>query len=231
MANFSDIVNAPAGSKFILQGNTAFALGVVHAGFQAATGYPGTPSTEVIDKSLAHVQDKIQVGWSVNEAVAVSTAVGHATAGYDAVVTMKIPGVFQAADAISTSAFFTGKSGAIVIFAATDYVPSSTQHVIDSRHFFYSSGLPVLEPRNHQEMYEIAWVAADMSRKFNTPVIILASGILTHSEALIVTKEPRSVTPQELLENLHDWMLLPSIARANYNRVTRERIPAIKEWC
>ncbi len=231
MANFSEIVNAPAGSKFILQGNTAFALGVVHAGFHAVTGYPGTPSTEVIDKSLAYVQDRIQVGWSVNEAVAVSTAVGHAIAGYDAVVTMKIPGVFQAADAISTSAFFTGKAGAIVIFAATDYVPSSTQHVIDSRHFFYSSRLPVLEPRNHQEMYEIAWVAADMSRKFNTPVIILASGILTHSEALILTKNPRTVQPQELLENLHDWMLLPSIARANYNKVTRERIPAIKEWC
>ncbi len=225
------MVGAPAGSKFILQGNTAFALGVVHAGYHAATGYPGTPSTEVIDKSLAFVQDKIKVGWSVNEAVAVSTGVGHSTAGYDAVVTMKIPGVFQAADAITTSAFFTGRAGALVIYAVTDYVPSSTQHVIDSRHFFYSSRLPVLEPRNHQEMYDIAWTAADMSREFRTPVVVLASGILAHSEALIVTKEPRIVTPQELPKNLHDWMLLPNIARANYNRVTLERMPAVKKWC
>ena len=230
MAKFNDIIKAPANSKFILQGNAAFALGIIHAGFHAATGYPGTPSTEVIDKSLALVQDKIRVGWSVNEAVAVSTALGHAMAGHDAVVTMKIPGVFQAADAISTAAFFTGEAGALVIYAVTDYVPSSTQHVIDPRYFFASSRLPVLEPRNHQEMYEIPRVAAEMSRKFNTPMIVLASGILAHSEALIVTKESRVVTPKELPSDLKNWMLLPKIARANYNRVTQVRIPEIKKW-
>ena len=231
MADFKEIVKAPANSKFILQGNAAFALGVVHAGFHAATGYPGTPSTEVIDKSLAFAQDRIKVGWSVNEAVAVSVGVGHATAGYDTVVTMKIPGVFQASDAITTTAFFTGKAGALVIFAVTDYVPSSTQHVIDSRYFFASSRLPVLEPRDHQEMYDIPRTAADMSRRFNTPIIVLASGILAHSEALIVTKPQREITPKELPKNLKEWMLLPVIARANYNKVTQQRIPAIKKWC
>jgi indolepyruvate ferredoxin oxidoreductase alpha subunit len=100
-------INAPADSAFILQGNAAFALGVIHAGYHAATGYAGTPSTEVIDKTLAHAQDQMSVGWSVNESVAVSTGVGHAIAGNDALVTMKIPGVFQAADAITTSAFFS----------------------------------------------------------------------------------------------------------------------------
>ncbi|MCI0470676.1 MAG: pyruvate ferredoxin oxidoreductase, partial [Candidatus Aminicenantes bacterium] len=102
MSQFKKIAAAPPDSKFILQGNAAFALGVVHAGYHAADGYPGTPSTEVIDRSLAYVQDKIQVGWSVNEAVAVGVAVGRAIAGFDSVVTMKIPGVFQAGDAIST---------------------------------------------------------------------------------------------------------------------------------
>ncbi len=231
MAKFKEIIVAKANSKFILQGNEAFALGIIHAGFHAATGYPGTPSTEVIDKCLAFAQDRIKVDWSVNEAVAVSVGVGHAIAGYDAVVTMKIPGVFQAADAISTSAFFTGESGALVIFAVTDYVPSSTQHVIDSRYFFASCRLPVLEPRDHQEIYEISKIAADISKKFNTPVIVLASGILAHSDALIVTKSPREITPKDLSNNLKDWMLLPAIARANYNKVTQERIPAIKEWC
>ncbi|MCH7612209.1 MAG: 2-oxoacid:acceptor oxidoreductase family protein [Candidatus Marinimicrobia bacterium] len=223
-------IMAPAGSAYILQGNAAFALGVIHAGYHAATGYAGTPSTEIIDKTLAYAQDYMRVGWSVNEAVAVSTGVGHAIAGFDALVTMKIPGVFQAADAITTSAFFSGKAGALVIFAATDYVPSSTQHVIDSRYFFASSRLPVLEPRNHQEMYDIARTAADMSRNFHTPVIILASGILSHSEALIRTKEPRKIEPNELPNTLHDWMLLPSIARKNYNQATQERIPAIQSW-
>ena len=231
MADFKKIVEAPSGSKFVLQGNAAFALGVVHAGFHAATGYPGTPSTEVIDKSLAFVQDKIKVDWSVNEAVAVSVGVGHAVAGFDAVVTMKIPGVFQAADAISTSAFFTGDSGALVIYAVTDYVPSSTQHVIDARYFFASSCLPVLEPRTHQEIYEIPSIAAELSKKYNTPVIVLTSGILAHSEALIKTTEQITVTPKELPDDLKEWMLLPVIARNNYNKVIRERIPAIRKWC
>ncbi len=223
-------INAPAGTAYIMQGNAAFALGVIHAGYHAATGYAGTPSTEVIDRTLAHAQNVMKVGWSVNEAVAVSTGVGHAIAGDDALVTMKIPGVFQAADAITTSAFFSGDSGALVIFAATDYVPASTQHVIDSRHFFASSRLPVLEPRNHQEMYNISRVAADLSRKYNTPVIILASGILCHSEALIRTNNPRKIEKRKLPDTLHDWMLLPTIARQNYNNTTRERIPEIQKW-
>ncbi len=230
MAKFLEIAAAPTGSKFILQGNEAFALGVVHAGYHAANGYPGTPSTEVIDRCLAHVRDRMQVGWAVNEAVAVGVAVGHAVAGYDSVVTMKIPGVFQAADAISTSAFYHGEAGALVIFAATDYVPSSTQHVVDPRYFFASCRLPVLEPRDHREMYEIPWTAADLSRKFNTPVVVLASGILTHSEGLVITKPPRTLEPRKLPGNLHDWMLIPGIARANYNKATTQRIPALREW-
>jgi len=227
---FKKQVEAPSGSKFILQGNAAFALGVVHAGYHAVDGYPGTPSTEVIDKSLAYVQDRIKVGWSVNEAVATAVAVGHSIAGSDSVVTMKIPGVFQAGDPITTSAFYTSDAGALVIYAASDYVPSSTQHVIDARYFFASARIPVLEPRNHQDMYEIAWYAADISKKFNTPVVVLASGILAHSEGLVTTIDSRLVEPKPIKENLHDWMLLPPIARANYNKATTERIPEIIKW-
>lgn len=230
MAEFKDIVNAPPNSKLILQGNTAFALGVIHAGYHAATGYPGTPSTEVIDKSLAKVQDKILVGWSVNEAVAVSVGLGHSMAGMDTLVTMKIPGLFQAGDAITTTAFFSAEAGALVILAVTDYIPSSTQHVIDARYFLASTRLPVLEPRDHQEMYTIPRIAADMSRQFNTPVVVLASGMLAHSEALIKTCDPRVIHQKELPENLKKWMNLPGIARANYNKATTERIPLIQKW-
>ncbi|MFC2130696.1 2-oxoacid:acceptor oxidoreductase family protein [Bacteroidota bacterium] len=230
MSKFRDIVDSQAGSKFILQGNAAFALGVVHAGYHAADGYPGTPSTEVIDKSLSQVQDRINVGWSVSEAVAVSVCLGHAIAGYDSVITMKIPGVFQAADAISSSAFFSGDAGALVFFVASDFVPSSTQHVIDPRYFFSSICVPVLEPRDHQEMYDIAATAADISRQFRTPVVVLASGILTHSEGLVKTKKQRKITPKGLPKSMTDWMCLPFIARNNYNKVIQERLPAIEAW-
>ncbi len=230
MANFKKLVESPVGSRHILQGNQAFALGVMHAGYHCAEGYPGTPSTEVIDKSLAKVQDKILVGWDVNEAVAVAVGVGHAVAGHDTVVTMKTPGAFQAGDPITTAAFFNNPAGALVLFVATDYMPSSTQHVIDLRHFFASSRIPVLEPRNHQEMYEIAAHAADVSREFNTPVVILASGILCHSEGLIETKESRTVTPREVPADLKQWMNMPNIARKGYNHATQVRIPAVQNW-
>ena len=215
MPKFRDIVESQSNSKFILQGNEAFALGVIHAGYHAADGYPGTPSTEVIDKCLGKVQDKIKVGWSVNEAVAVAVGIGYSMAGFDSVVTMKTPGAFQAGDPITTSAFYTAKAGAFVLFIATDYIPSSTQHVIDLKYFLSSARIPVLEPRDHQEMYDIAFEASDISRKFNTPVVVLASGILTHSEGMIKTREQRKIIPRDVKSDIKDWMTMPNIARNN----------------
>lgn len=230
MSKFEKMVDAPAGSKFILQGNQAFALGVIHAGYHAADGYPGTPSTEIIDKSLARVQDRISVGWSVNEAVAVAVGVGRAIAGDDTLVTMKTPGALQAGDTITTSAFYNAPAGALVLMVASDYVPSSTQHVIDLKYLFASSRIPVLEPRNHQDLYELPRYAADLSRRFNTPVVILANGILCHSEALIETGESRQVAKRELPKDLKSWMGMPYLARINYDKATTERIPGVANW-
>jgi indolepyruvate ferredoxin oxidoreductase alpha subunit len=230
MPKFNELVESSAGSKLLLQGNGAFALGVIHAGYHAADGYPGTPSTEVIDKYLSQVQDSIRVGWSVSEAVAVGVGVGHAVAGHDTVVTMKIPGVFQAADVITTAAFYTTEMGALVFYAATDYVPSSTQHVIDARYFFAAARLPVLEPRNHQDMYDMAWIASDLSRQCKTPVVIAASGVLAHSDGLVVLKPRRTVTPRPIPPDLRQLMTMPSIARSNYNKVIQERMPALRTW-
>lgn len=230
MSKFKDMTASPEGTKFVAQGNEAFALGVIHAGYHAADGYPGTPSTEVIDKYLSKVQDKINVGWSVNEAVAVGVGIGHSIAGYDTVVTMKTPGAFQAGDPITTSAFYTAEAGAFVLYVASDYVPSSTQHVIDLKYFFASARIPVLEPRDHQDMYDIAFSASDISRKFNTPVVVLASGILAHSEGLIVTREPRKITPRELGSDMKNWIVMPGVARRNYNDTTTKRIPAVLDF-
>ena len=172
---------AEAGQTEVLQGNIAFAVGCVRAGIHAAEGYPGTPSTEVIDRGLSHVQDVVTVGWSVNEAVAVATGFGHTLAGRDVVVTMKIPGLFQAGDVFTSSAFYHQPRGALIYFIATDFTPSSTQHLVDPHSLFKGCGLPVFEPTNHQEMMDAAAIAVKVGRSFNTPVIILASGVLCHS--------------------------------------------------
>src|SRR5512137_1510918 len=108
----AQLADAPAGQRVVLQGNLAFAVGCGRGGIHGADGYPGTPSTEVIDKGLRFLQDRMRVGWSVNEANGVAVGFGFSMAGGDAVVTMKIPGLFQAGDVVATAAAYTAVRGA-----------------------------------------------------------------------------------------------------------------------
>ncbi|MCG8529910.1 MAG: 2-oxoacid:acceptor oxidoreductase family protein [Desulfovibrionales bacterium] len=217
------------GHKTVLQGNIAFATGCVRNGIHAVDGYPGTPSSEVIDKGLSQVQDMITVGWSVSESVALGVGHGHTLTGKDCVVTMKIPGLFQAGDVFTSLATFSVPRGGLVLYVATDFTPSSTQHVIDPHLLYKSSFVPVFEPRNHQELYESSQIAADLARKFNTAVVIQPSGVLCHSEGLVTlgdisTRELSEVAPMKQLN------ALPNIARINYDRVMDERMPALTQY-
>ncbi len=220
---------APAGQVEILQGNMAFAVGCVRSGLHAADGYPGTPSSEVIDKGLSKVQDLIKVGWSVNEAVAAGVGHGHTLAGRDCVVTMKIPGLFQAADIFSSGALFNQPRGALVYYIASDFTPNSTQHTIDPRYFIKSCFVPVFEPRNHQELHESASLAVEIGRKYKTPVVILPGGNLCHSEGLVHLMPETRREPVPMPGSLRSFNVLPAIARKNYDAVMVERMPALEE--
>jgi len=218
-----------AGTELVLQGNIAFAVGCVRSGIHSADGYPGTPSTEVIDRGLSQVQDMINVGWSVNEAVAVGVGFGHTLAGAGVVVTMKIPGLFQAGDLFTSASFFHDKRGALIYYIASDFTPSSTQHVIDPRYLFKTCMVPVIEPRSHQEMMDAPGLAADIGRKYKTPVVILASGGLCHSEGLVRLNDIKKRELLDIPEDLARFNLLPSMARENYDTVMDERMPALEE--
>ena len=219
---------APEGQVEIMQGNIAFAVGCVRGGIHAADGYPGTPSSEVIDKGLSQVQDLIHVGWSVNEAVASAVGYGHSLAGRDCVVTMKIPGLFQAADIFTSGAFFVKERGALIYFIASDFTPSSTQHVIDPRYLYKSCFLPVLEPRTHQEMYDAPNLAADIGRQYKTQVVVMPGGNLCHSEGLVRLMPVQTREPEKMPENLREFNTLPAQARKNYNIMMVERMPALQ---
>ncbi len=218
-----DLVSAPAGRLAVLQGNRAFALGCARAGLHLADGYPGTPSTEVIHGGLDQLQDTLTVGWSVNEAVAVALGFGASQAGADVVVTMKVPGLFQAGDAVASAAFFTAERGALVLYVASDFVPSSTQYVADPRPFLRSCLLPVVEPRSHQEMYACPADAVALSRRWRCPVVVLASGILCHSEGLVRLAERKQQPPLERAGGFERFMNLPVIARRNYDEALNAR--------
>ena len=218
-----------AGKELVLQGNIAIAVGCVRSGIHSADGYPGTPSTEVIDRGLSQVQDMINVGWSVNEAVAAGVGFGHTLAGADVVVTMKIPGLFQSGDIFTSASYFHDKRGALIYYIASDFTPSSTQHVIDPRYLFKSCMVPVIEPRSHQEMMDAPGLAAEIGRKYKTPVVILASGGLCHSEGLVRLNEIKKRELMDIPEDLARFNLLPSMARKNYDAVMDERMPGLED--
>ncbi len=216
------------GKTNVLQGNIAFAVGCVRAGIHSVDGYPGTPSTEVIDKGLSNAKDLIDANWSVNEAVSAGVGHGHTLAGRDCVVTLKIPGLFQAADVVTSASQFTQKRGALIYYLASDFVPNSTQHVIDPRYMLKSCFVPIFEPRNHQEMHEAAAIAVKISRDFNTSFVILANGNLCHSEGLISLMEKQNRGPVEM-DDLRAYNCLPSIARPSYNSIQAERMPKLTD--
>lgn len=220
---------APENQAEIMQGNIAFAVGCVRSGIHAVDGYPGTPSSEVIDKGLSQVQDLIKVGWSVNEAVASAVGNGHSLAGRDCVVTMKIPGLFQAGDIFTSGSLFVKERGALIYYIASDFTPSSTQHTIDPRYLFKSCFTPVFEPRNHQEMHEAANIALQIARTYQTQIVVMPNGNLCHSEGLVHLMPRQQREPVTMPENLKVFNVLPGIARKNYDVVLTERMPALLE--
>jgi indolepyruvate ferredoxin oxidoreductase alpha subunit len=225
-----ELFEAAAGDPAILQGNIAFAVGCARGGIHGADGYPGTPSTEVIDKGLRHLQQQMRVGWSVNEAVATAVGFGFTMAGADAVVTMKVPGLFQAADVVATTANFTARRGGLVLYVASDFVPSSTQYVTDPRYFLRTCCIPILEPRTHQEFVEAGPLAAELGRAHATNVVVLASGLLCHSEGVVRLNPRRSVPRLDLGADFRPFMNLPSIARSNYDDILARRMPGLRRF-
>ena len=142
---------------------------------------------------------------------------------------MKIPGLFQAADVFTSGSFYSGDRAGLVYYIATDFIPSATQHVIDPRYLFKSCFLPVLEPRNHQELHESAALAVEIARKYRTQIVIMPSGVLCHSEGLVHMMEPQSREPMEMSANLKSFTVMPNVARADYDRAVTTRTPALTE--
>ena len=220
---FAFHIEAEPGTPAVLLGNAALALGSIHAGFGAAEGYPGTPSTEVID-TLRLFPEYIDAEWSVNEAVAAGVGVGRSLAGDDVLVTMKTPGLFQAADVVSSASFYDIGPGAMVLYIATDYAPSSTQNIIDPRGFLSDCNIPILEPRDHQDLYHAPRLAAELSREMGIPVAIVAACVLAHSEGVI--RIGASSAPNRGPGKLKKSILLPSKALTRYHRVLHHILPA-----
>lgn len=168
--------------KVLLLGNEAIARGAYEAGVKVASGYPGTPSTEILETLCKY--EGIYTEWAPNEKVALEVALGASFAGVRAFATMKHVGLNVAADPLFTAAY-TGVRGGLVILVADDPSMHSSQNEQDSRNYAFAAKVPMLEPSDAAEAKEFMKTAYAISEKFDTPVFIRSTTRLSHVSGIV----------------------------------------------
>jgi len=219
--------------KLALLGDEAVALGAIHSGISAGYGYPGTPSTEILQYLInASANNGGKDGhiarWCSNEKTALEAALGVSFAGRRAIVTMKHVGLNVAADPFINSALLKIKGG-LVIAVADDPGMHSSQNEQDSRFYADFAMIPCLEPRNQQEAFNMTREAFDVSECFNIPIVIRLVTRLAHARAAVEPRPGKNQNKISKTQEKSSWMLLPAFARKNYeNLLNKQKI--LEEW-
>lgn len=204
--------------KQLLLGAEAIAQGALDAGISGVYAYPGTPSTEItefIQKSPHSEEQHVRSSWSANEKTAYESALGMSFAGKRSLVCMKHVGLNVAADGFMNSSI-TGIHGGVVLVVADDPSMHSSQNEQDSRVYGRFAMIPILEPSNQQEAYEMTRYGFDLSEKLSLPVLVRIPTRLSHSRSVIELSESRQQNVLNPSEDRGKWILLPANARRNY---------------
>ena len=185
--------------KQLLSGNEAIALAAFDARVAFGAGYPGTPSSEILDE-FAKLGGKAQ--WSPNEKTALENAIGGAFGQVRTLATMKHVGLNVAADPLFTIAY-SGTPGGLVIISADDPGMASSQNEQDNRRYAAAAGVPMFEPSDSQEAYDFLFKAFELSEKFHQPVLYRLTTRVCHSKSLVERREqPVEVAPAAYTKEL-----------------------------
>ncbi len=196
----------------LLSGNEAFARGAYEHGVRVGAGYPGTPSTEILE-ALVQYKDHVYCEWSPNEKVALEVAAGAALAGARAIATMKHVGLNVAADPFMTLAYLGAHAGLAVI-VADDPGMHSSQNEQDTRHYARMAHVPMLEPSDSQEAKEFIGHALAISEEFHTPVLVRSTTRISHSKSPVTLGERRAAGPPPgFIKDPRRWVTVPNYAR------------------
>ncbi|HOY33091.1 MAG TPA: thiamine pyrophosphate-dependent enzyme [Bacteroidales bacterium] len=217
--------------KLMLLGDEAIAQGAIDAGISGVYAYPGTPSTEIteyIEHAKEAREKNIKANWAANEKTAVEGAIGMAYAGKRAITCMKHVGLNVAADAFVNSAI-TGTNGGLIVVAADDPSMHSSQNEQDSRFYAKFSLLPILEPANQQEAYDMVHYGFDLSEKYHIPVLMRITTRLAHSRSGVVRRPSRAQNELKLPEDMRQYVLLPAIARKRYKLLLGTQVSLVEE--
>lgn len=204
----------------LLLGDEAVARGAIDAGICGAFSYAGTPATEIFE-TIQAVDPSIWAHWSANEKVAYEEALGMSYVGRRALVSMKHVGLNVAMDPFMSSAL-TGAVGGLVLAVGDDPGMHSSQNEQDSRYLAAFAKLPLLEPSNQQECYDMARSAFRISEQFGVPVVLRLVTRLAHSRAPVRLSEEneRDRRHSPLTKpDPNDWALVPVNARRRFRRL------------
>ena len=214
-------------SLSLLSGDEAVAMAAFDAGVKLGTGYPGTPSTEILE-TFEKLGGRAQ--WAPNEKVALEVGVGVAFAGARALVTMKHVGLNVAADPLFTVAYIR-LDGALVVVSADDPGMASSQNEQDNRRYALAAGVPMLEPSDSQEAYEFTLRAIEISERWQVPVLLRMTTRVCHSKT-IVRRGTITIPPPQTPHFEHDYpsrVRIPAYARPAHRRL-RKTLSEIEVW-
>ncbi len=212
--------------KEFLMGNEAIALGAIAAGVDLVSGYPGTPSTEVLETAAKRRTDGLYVEWSVNEKTALEVAAGAAYAGARSMVTMKQVGLNVASDPLM-SLEYVGVKGGMVVLVADDPGPISSQTEQDTRHFAAFSKLPCFDPCSAQEAYDMVQEAFAYSEKYGTPVFLRPTTRVCHGYASVEVKDPEEYNlhkPEGFIKDSRRWVIFPRLSYQNHMKIEARNV-------
>lgn len=209
--------------KEVLLGNMAIALGAVHAGVKVVCGYPGTPSTEVLESVVHYNRDgRINVEWSTNEKAALEIAAGASYCGARSMVTMKQVGLNVASDPLMSLGVI-GTKGGMVVVVADDPGPISSQTEQDTRHFGKYANIPVLDPSSPEEAYEMAKYAFNLSEMLHLPVILRPTTKVCHSSGTVETAgNIYEYQPEGFIKD-PKWVIFPPLSYRRHLEIEKQQ--------
>ena len=213
-----------------VMGNGAIALGALAAGVNLVSGYPGTPSSEIVETISKYPHDGVHLEWSVNEKAAMEVAASAAYGGARTMVTMKQVGLNVAADPLMSLAY-VGVKGGMVVVSADDPGPISSQTEQDTRRFADFARIPVFDPSSPEEAYEMIQDAFAYSEKYKTPVLFRPTTRDCHAYASIenpVNNGPKAY--DGFVKDSKKWVIFPRLSYMNHAMIEQRNVEIGKDF-
>ncbi len=213
-------------TKKLMSGNEALARGAFEAGVTVAAGYPGTPSTEILEELVK--SEGVYAEWAPNEKVAFEVGIGASIAGARVLVTLKQVGLNVAADPLFTFSY-TGVNGGFVFINADDPQLHSSQNEQDNRHYARAAKIPMLEPADSAEAKAMLIKAYGISEEFDTPVMLRTTTRISHSKSIVELGERSEVGNKPYEKRFDKFVMLPGNAFKRHIFV-EERLRRLAEF-